>query len=118
MNLKDVASESLLRAIQVVEAIDYNNFWVECYSNGREQGLSLKDKTTGVQVNIAEFRRTDDIVVYYGKFNDFHPFNNDITEDVYRNQIRFFRTASGAAEFCESCLRDSDPIVEIKECQS
>jgi hypothetical protein len=62
---------------------------VEAYVNCREQGFALAS-CDDRKVAFSEFRRSDDIVVYFGKRKDF-AFNTNIpSEEVYES-ARFFR---------------------------
>ncbi len=62
---------------------------VESYVNCREQGFALASHDNA-KVAFSEFRRSDDIVVYFGKRSDF-AFNTNIpSEEVYES-AKFFR---------------------------
>lgn len=62
---------------------------VEDYVNCREQGFALAS-CDARKVAFSEFRRSDDIVVYFGKRADF-AFNTNIpSEEVYES-AKFFR---------------------------
>jgi len=83
-----------------------NNVWVECYSNGREQGLCFCNSK--LKLCVAEDRRSDSIVIYYGedKWEHFDPFKNMITEETYKKRSRYFDTEEQAADFINSYFGD------------
>jgi hypothetical protein len=62
---------------------------IESYANCREQGYALAS-CDDLKVVFSEFRRSDDIVVYFGARKDF-AFNTNIpSEEVYES-AKFFR---------------------------
>lgn len=58
-------------------------FEVDGYENGREHGFFVKCKATGNAIAFAEYRNTDDIVLYPSKIADFTDCYNLITESIY-----------------------------------
>lgn len=66
---------------------------IESYQNGREQGIQVWDMNKSVSYSIAMFRRSDDIVVYFGTY-----MMQSLSDDAYEN-ARFFTNAKDAATF-------------------
>ncbi len=62
---------------------------IESYVNCREQGYALAS-CDDRKVAFSEFRRSDDIVVYFGKRKDF-AFNTNIPTDEVYESAKFFR---------------------------
>jgi hypothetical protein len=62
---------------------------IESYVNCREQGFALAS-CDDRKVAFSEFRRSDDIVVYFGKRADF-AFNTNIPSDEVYESAKFFR---------------------------
>jgi hypothetical protein len=62
---------------------------VESYVNCREQGFALAS-CDDLMVSFSEFRRSDDIVVYFGARKDFDRNTNIPNEEVYES-AKFFR---------------------------
>lgn len=62
---------------------------VESYVNCREQGFALAS-CDDRKVAFSEFRRSDDIVVYFGTRKDF-AFNTNIPSDEVYESAKFFR---------------------------
>lgn len=97
MKLEKVTS--LKRAEKVVKLIKekgkklkLTTAWVESYQNGREQGLSIC--SIKYWIAIAEYRRSDEIVVYV---DEIHP-NRGITDEAYQ-KAKLFVNEEKAAEF-------------------
>ena len=75
---------------QVDELLKYDELqptWLEFYQNGRETGFCLCRGTR--KVVFAEFRRSDDIVVYFGKSLEFDMRGNIPRESVYEDKSLF-----------------------------
>lgn len=70
--------ERLARTSATIAAFD-----VDGYENGREHGFFVKCKATGNAIAFAEYRNTDDIVLYPSKIADFTGGSNLITESIY-----------------------------------
>jgi hypothetical protein len=72
---------------------------VESYVNCREQGFALASCDSR-KVAFSEFRRSDDIVVYFGSREDF-AFNTNIPNEEVYESAKFFRfdKAAQAAKF-------------------
>jgi hypothetical protein len=62
---------------------------LEAYVNCREQGFALAS-CDDRKVAFSEFRRSDDIVVYFGKRGDFD-FNTNIPNEEVYEKAKFFR---------------------------
>jgi hypothetical protein len=62
---------------------------IESYANCREQGYALAS-CDDLKVVFSEFRRSDDIVVYFGARKDFDRNTNIPNEEVYES-AKFFR---------------------------
>ena len=62
---------------------------VQTYANCREQGFALAS-CDDRKVAFSEFRRSDDIVVYFGKRDDF-AFNTNIPSEEVYGSAKFFR---------------------------
>ena len=79
---------------------------VEVYANCREQGFALSS-CGARKVAFAQYRRSDDIVVYFGKQEDF-AFNTNIpTSEVYE-EAQFYspRQIKAAARAIVRYLKD------------
>lgn len=61
-----------------------DTFYVECYSNGREQGYVLCGHT--VRVAFSQYRGSDSIVVYVGGRNDLH---GSLDDRIYKGRRTF-----------------------------
>jgi hypothetical protein len=75
-----------------------------CYQNGREQGYSIQAYHKGkgsYWVMFSEFRRSDDIVVYFGSPETESMPMQSISEKAYNN-AKFFKynNVSDAADWC------------------
>lgn len=95
-NRNDVAARKVLTLVKRLAYVprgmkekDDSIVCVESYVNCREQGFALAS-CDDRKVAFSEFRRSDDIVVYFGKREDF-AFNTNIpSEEVYES-AKFFR---------------------------
>ena len=91
--------DSLEVARTVINLVDLpENIARECevssWSNCREQGLHVNRYGTGDTdraINVSQCRSSDSIAVFWGKRRDFDNQTNQETEEVYRNQSRYFR---------------------------
>lgn len=69
-------------------------FWLEAYSNGREQGYVIL--SPDVAVAFSENRNSDDIVIYVGTPKDFYL---ELSEKVYKGRRGFaYGDFGGAAQ--------------------
>lgn len=85
-----------------------NTFIVTPYENGREHGWAISSSRLLKQVCFAEFRRSDDIVVYFGHSSDFNPQGNIPNEDVYNNKAMLpYEQAAKAAAMVLDFLIDT-----------
>ena len=83
-----------------------SNFWVESYSNGREQGLAISH-ISGHQIAFAENRNSDSIVVYVGMH--FSMQGNVPTKDAYEARTLFtYNKHLKAAEFIVQQMQKID----------
>lgn len=66
-------------------------FYVEAYSNGREQGYHIKGWVDGqhVGMSFSEYRNTDSIVVYLGGSTDFSMHGNSPDEKAWKAARHF-----------------------------
>ena len=75
---------------------------VHSYINGSEQGYAINE-SFGIskrKVAVAEFRKSDDIVVYFGNREDFEKNTNIPSEEVYAKMKLFdYNKSDGAADF-------------------
>lgn len=87
----DGVARKVLAEVKRWAALSKEDALVECevYANCREQGFALASHD-GAKVAFSEFRRSDDIVVYYGKRADFDRNTNIPSDEVYES-ARFFR---------------------------
>lgn len=97
-----LASEKLAFGLEGSSSI-----WIEAYQNGREQGITIWDTrgsdATAYYVAIA--RRSDQVVVYKGKYS-----MQSISDDAYMHQ-NYFNTTEEAAQFIIEQLLTSNAIV-------
>lgn len=79
---------------------------IEVYVNCREQGFALSS-CADRKVAFAEFRRSDDVVVYFGSCGDF-AFNTNIPTDEVYEEAQFYspRQIKSAARAIVRYLRD------------
>ena len=67
---------------------------VQCYANGREEGYSLyslRSPDDGFrQIAVAQYRNSDNIVVYFGTILDFYMAGNIPSDKIYK-AARFFK---------------------------
>jgi hypothetical protein len=68
-------------------------FIIEAYQNGREHGIVCWDTKLRKSYSVALFRRSSDVVVYYGEYA-----MQSLSGDAYENS-RFFETPEAAADF-------------------
>jgi hypothetical protein len=87
-----------------------NAFHLEAYANGREQGYAIANFDSTLpkypRVAFAEYRNSDQIVVYFGTYHDFDMQGNTPSDKVYHD-ARFFAhdDARGAAKFIVKYLK-------------
>ena len=87
---------------------------IQPYVNCREQGFSVRRFAFDVQVSFSEYRKSDDIVVYSGKRNEFSMQGNVPDDEVYKG-AKFFPCldVKAAAEFIVKFLfSDNEPSAE------
>lgn len=77
-------------------------FWIEAYSNGREQGYYLTNGHVGIA--FSENRNSDSIVAYVGRSRDFSMQGNVPSDDIYQKKSLF-----GYDEYVEAV----DMILEV-----
>jgi len=96
------AVKSLLRS----EKNDDTYAMIESYVNCREQGFALCSQDDK-KVAFSEFRRSDEIVVYFGKRTDF-AFNTNIPSDEVYEKANFYTPLQikSAAKFIAEYLRN------------
>ncbi len=98
---------SLLRAEAIINMVMADQHFVEstdhiiieAYQNGREQGYTICPPDLNNALFIAQERRSDDIVVYVGKFS-----MQGLSEDAYMN-AHIFKDEVQAADFIRKTLR-------------
>jgi hypothetical protein len=87
----DLTARKVLAEVKRWAALSKDNALIDtqAYVNCREQGFAL---STGDDRKVAfsEFRRSDDIVVYFGTSAEFERNTNIPSEEVYES-ARFFR---------------------------
>lgn len=97
----DGAARKVLAVVKALAKQSKDDSIVECevYSNCREQGFALAT-CEARKVAFSEFRRSDEIVVYFGARSDF-AFNTNIPSDEVYEKAKFFRFNEGmkAAKF-------------------
>ena len=76
--------------------------YIESYQNGREQGLTVAGLGNMMAIHVAEYRRSDNIVVYCGQMA-----HQGISDDAYANQ-KFFEPG----EYEEAATYISELIVK------
>jgi hypothetical protein len=77
---------------------------IEMYVNCREQGFALAS-CDARKVAFAEYRNSDDIIVYFGKRKDFE-FNTNIASDrVYEKATFYRRGAAGTREAAKDIVK-------------
>jgi hypothetical protein len=91
INRNDAAARKVLAIVKRLakNSKDDSYILVEDYVNCREQGFALASHDHA-KVAFSEFRRSDDIVVYFGTRNDFERNTNIPSEKSYES-ARFFR---------------------------
>lgn len=89
-NRNDVAARKVLGVVKRLakKSKDDSYVVVEVYVNCREQGFALNGDTR--MVAFSEFRRSDDIVVYFGARKDF-AFNTNIPSEKVYESAKFFK---------------------------
>lgn len=105
-------TRSLLVAQAVLAMVNYNlpdedlthsDFWVESYSNGREQGMTI-GHISGKKISFSEYRRSDSIVVYIG--SNFSMQGNVPPESIYQAATHFgFGEYDKAATFIVEAMQ-------------
>jgi hypothetical protein len=90
-NRNDAAARKVLAIVKRLakNSKDDSYIAVESYVNCREQGFALASHDNA-KVAFSEFRRSDDIVVYFGIRSDFELNTNIPSEEVYES-AKFFR---------------------------
>jgi hypothetical protein len=90
-NRNDAAARKVLAIVKRLakNSKDDSYVAVESYVNCREQGFALSSHDHA-KVAFSEFRRSDDIVVYFGTRSEFAVNTNIPSEEVYES-ARFFR---------------------------
>lgn len=69
---------------------------VKAWSNGREQGFHISrltwdnDSVCVWAVNVAQARSSDSIIVLYGNGNDFDGQTNQMSEEIWEKQKKYF----------------------------
>ena len=83
-------AEGVLAAIQKqVSKLKCHEWILSHYTNGREHGYHLHNWETRRAVSFAEYRNSDNIVVYAGEEKEFE-FNTRIPDDnVYEGKMMF-----------------------------
>jgi hypothetical protein len=86
----DLTARKVLAAVSRLARKSKDDSIVEtsAYVNCREQGFSLSS-CDARQVAFSEFRRSDDIVVYFGTRKDFD-FNTNIPSEAVYESAKFF----------------------------
>lgn len=90
-----VTSDKMELARRVVDEVNRltpkDDLYLEAYANGREQGYSIMNFRGKEyrRVAFSEFRRSDDLVVYFGKHTEFSMQGNVPSDKVYTD-ARFF----------------------------
>lgn len=86
------ASDRVLKALKKLDVPSCDEVVISAFSNGREQGYHLYLRLEGgVDTNalsFAQYRTSDDVVVYYGNGNDFDITTNHPTD---WDKKKFFR---------------------------
>jgi hypothetical protein len=89
----DLTARNVLTNVQRIAKASHSDreLCLEVYANGREQGFALSDwcEPNARKVAWSEFRRSDQIVVYYGPRVDFEHNTNIPSDAVYEN-AKFF----------------------------
>jgi hypothetical protein len=70
-----------------------SRLWVEAYQNGREQGILIFGGNLQTALSVAQYRRSDAMVVYEGPYT-----NQGLTDEAYKND-KFFNTVDETAEY-------------------
>lgn len=75
------------------------------YSNGREKGFHISNYFNKRAISFSEFRRSDNIVVYFGTLSQFER-NTHIPDDGVYCDAKFFECGDykGAAKFIKEYL--------------
>jgi hypothetical protein len=97
-------ADSVLKEFKKLARISESTREMDIYSytNGREQGYTLNESFGNNQrkVAFAEYRKSDDIVVYFGQRTDFERNTNIPSEAVYESMKLFdYNKPDQAAEF-------------------
>lgn len=81
---------------------------IECCSNCREQMLVLKNYITENMIEVGENRNSDDIVIYYGRTDDFD-FQTHLAKDHVWQRAKYLRydKLQEAADWIQNFLSGS-----------
>ena len=92
-----IAKKVLAKVNRTMEKDVAETCCVEAYSNGREQGYSIGQFSTIIpqgisfkRVSFSENRNSDDIVIYFGKADQFDMSGNIANEEIY-HKAKYFR---------------------------
>lgn len=77
-------ADAVLANIELIIDEDAN-YYLEPYQNGREHGWTIAKKT--LKVAFAEYRSSDQIVLYIGERTDFNMSGNVPSDKVYENKV-------------------------------
>jgi len=107
-SINNLVARKILAAVKPLlrSKKDDNDFvMVQPYVNCREQGFALCSNNNR-KVAFSEYRRSDEIVVYYGKRKDF-AFNTNIPSDKVYENAKFYapKQIESAARFVVNCLK-------------
>ncbi len=82
-----------------LEPIAPDSWWLESYSNGREQGFNIWSGVNNRRVSFSRDRSSDDIVVYIGMYSDFQLAGNTPLPKHGEHNRYFFTNALDASNF-------------------
>jgi hypothetical protein len=100
-----VATALLAVVESIISEDDQKGWWLECYSNGREQGYCLHSYRR--QISFSENRNSDDIVVYVGYM--FNMQGNGPTDEAYKNRRLFnYNDYYKAAGYIVEAMQDAN----------
>lgn len=99
-------ADTVLSALAIIHGEQRENYInVECWANCREQGYHITNLDTDKAVNVGQCRRSDEIIVGFGKSGDFDNQTNQWSEEVYNTKKYFkYDEAYNAAEFIHDWL--------------
>ena len=109
-NRHDIIARKVLTEVkrmirQTEHGIGEDCAFIEVYENGREHGFAI-DLCDEVKVAFAEYRSSDDIVVYTGPRQDFERNTNIPSEEVFDSRKYFaYNEVKKAAQFIFSRIR-------------